>query len=275
MFHINVRLYNTFKKEGIKMKELWKENKVLCVSTVIAVLIIFSYNASYNLPELIAGINVWYKLLNDLSIGVIINFLFYIFQIYIPTCAKRKKAYKIASPNLEWLYFLMSDIILFAEKFIKISNDNTMEMPNGKRYLLRHDLGSSKGWLITMEFSKLGIERYNNQINHTLEKITSNFMYSNNSNELIESLSMLQNNPFMKYLISAAEKKYSNAIYGDLQNSYAEFKKITTYLGKQVNKTCLEINEVPKEMALTWENQYNLMEDKVKDSIPRQCQNII
>lgn len=35
------------------------------------------------------------------------------------------------------------------------------------------------------------------------------------------------------------------------------------------------MNEVPKEMALTWENQYNLMEDKVKDSIPRQCQNII
>lgn len=100
-------------------------------------------------------------------------------------------------------------------------------------------------------------------------------MYSNNSNELIESLSMLQNNPFMKYLISAAEKKYSNAIYGDLRNSYAEFKKITTYLGKQVNKTCLEINEVPKEMALTWENQYNLMKDKVKDSIPLQCQNII
>lgn len=100
----------------------------------------------------------------------------------------------------------MSDIILFAEKFIKISNDNTMAVPNGNRYLLRHDLGSSKGWLIRMEFSKLGIERYNNQINHTLEKITSNFMYSNNSIELIENLSMLQNNLFMKYLISATKK---------------------------------------------------------------------
>lgn len=65
------------------------------------VCIIFSYNISHNLPELITGINVWYKLLNDLSIGIIINFLFYIFQIYIPACPKRKKAYKIASPNLE------------------------------------------------------------------------------------------------------------------------------------------------------------------------------
>ena len=56
------------------IKSFAKRNRVLFILLIVAVSITLSYYISYDIPELISGIEKWYKLFSDLSIGVIINF---------------------------------------------------------------------------------------------------------------------------------------------------------------------------------------------------------
>lgn len=60
------------------IKSFAKRNRVLFILLIVAVSITLSYYISYDIPELISGIEKWYKLFSDLSIGVIINFIFYV-----------------------------------------------------------------------------------------------------------------------------------------------------------------------------------------------------
>ncbi|TEB12297.1 hypothetical protein Psfp_03778 [Pelotomaculum sp. FP] len=61
-----------------------KRNTLIFAFFIVSVIIITSYIFTTNLPELFAGAEHWYNLLFQLSIGYIINFMFYITQIYIP-----------------------------------------------------------------------------------------------------------------------------------------------------------------------------------------------
>lgn len=61
-----------------------KRNKLIFIFFVLSTIIIVSYIVTINLPELFLGVEHWYNLLFQLSIGYIINFIFYITQIYIP-----------------------------------------------------------------------------------------------------------------------------------------------------------------------------------------------
>ena len=81
------------------IKPLAKRNRVLFISLIVAVSITLSYYISYDIPELISGIEKWYKLFSDLSIGVIINFIFYVFQVYIPR-REEKATLRIIDPDL-------------------------------------------------------------------------------------------------------------------------------------------------------------------------------
>lgn len=79
----------------ISVKKFIKNNRVLSAMTFAAAIITISYTLTSDLLELIPGIVKWYKLSNDLSIGILMNFIFYLFQIYIPqqeaekTCSLR------------------------------------------------------------------------------------------------------------------------------------------------------------------------------------------
>lgn len=253
------------------MKILWKENKILCIITTISVLIIISYIITYDMPELIPGIGLWYTLFYDLSLGVLINFLFFIFQLFLPNLKKQKTAFNIAKPKLEWLYFLLSDIILSTDNYVKINDDETLEVPADTKYFIRHNVDANEGWLIRMDFSLEGIERYYNQVVKTLDEITSNISYANNDYELIETLSKLQRNEFLKKLKYAIKKFDSptKTRYGKIQQEYDELKSIMLYLGHRVHKECLEISESPKESIADMEIKYNQLSDDEKNGIPR------
>lgn len=61
-----------------------KRNILIFVLFIASTIIIASYIVTINLPELFVGAEHWYNLLFQLSIGYIINFMFYITQVYIP-----------------------------------------------------------------------------------------------------------------------------------------------------------------------------------------------
>lgn len=66
------------------MKKFLKENKSLSGIAVIALITIAIYIASVYSPQNFPNTDIWLELLFQLSIGYIINFLFYILQIYLP-----------------------------------------------------------------------------------------------------------------------------------------------------------------------------------------------
>ncbi len=251
------------------MKTLWKENRILCVISLISIIIVLAYNISYNMPELISGIGLWYTLLYDLSIGVLINFMFFIFQVIIPSYKKQQTAFSIAKSKLERLYFLLSDITLSTDKYIKINSDDSIEVPNVIHYFLRHDAGSNCGWLIRMDFSTSGIERYTHEVTETLNEITSNFTYSSNNYELIEKLSKLQSNNYLNYLTYAIQNPNSNTKFGHLQHEYTDFKNITLYLGLLVNKSYPDISSISETQKQNWEREYDNFSEDQKSKIPR------
>lgn len=84
---------------------------------IVAVSITLSYYISYDIPELISGIEKWYKLFSDLSIGVIINFIFYVFQVYIPRREEEKATLRIIDPDLTKICQGIQEILLVAQTY--------------------------------------------------------------------------------------------------------------------------------------------------------------
>lgn len=67
-----------------KTRRFIKENKLISIFLMFSIAIIISYILTINLPPLFTGADNWFNLLFQLSIGYIINFVFYITQVYIP-----------------------------------------------------------------------------------------------------------------------------------------------------------------------------------------------
>ena len=257
------------------MKNLFKGNKILCILTFISIAIVLSYALTLNFLEKETTITTCYNILYNLALGVLINFIFFIFQLYIPNIRKQKKAFSIAKSSLEWLYFLLSDIVLSTNNFINIKFDNTIELKNKTYYFLRYNPNSEHGWLVRMEFSQQGIERYINQISHTLDTITNNFTYTYNEYTLIENLSKLQSNNYLNYLNYAIQNPKENTKYENIHKEFSDFQNIMLYLGKLLNKTCLEVYIVSDKFTIQlFEEEYNNFSESKKNGIPRQLKRI-
>lgn len=61
-----------------KISKFYNQNKGISVCFIISLLIAISYIATLELPEIINGIEKWYNLAFQFSIGIICSFIFYI-----------------------------------------------------------------------------------------------------------------------------------------------------------------------------------------------------
>lgn len=82
------------------IKKFIKMNRIISIFFVISLFVIFSYIATMDLPELFEGAEQWYNLSFQLSIGYIINFIFYITQVYVPNIQKEAKVNKCISVRI-------------------------------------------------------------------------------------------------------------------------------------------------------------------------------
>lgn len=60
------------------------KNKLITAFFAISVVIIVTYILSMDLPEWFNGAGDWFNLLFQLAVGYIINFMFYVTQVYVP-----------------------------------------------------------------------------------------------------------------------------------------------------------------------------------------------
>lgn len=61
-----------------------KRNSVIFSFFIVSLIIILSYLLTMDCPELFIGAEKWFNLMFQLSVGYIINFMFYVTQVYIP-----------------------------------------------------------------------------------------------------------------------------------------------------------------------------------------------
>lgn len=75
-------------KDIKKIKRFCRENRLLFAGACVSLLVIVAYSAFYNQIKLLSSGIRWFEILLQIAIGYIINLMFYITQIYLPSIKK-------------------------------------------------------------------------------------------------------------------------------------------------------------------------------------------
>ena len=212
-------------KKLILIKKFYRENKSISILTIVGVVIIISYYLSMDIPELRFGIDKWYKLLCDLSIGVLINFVFFLFQIYLPGIQREKKAFLMIKSHLEILCRNMQELILVVRHYFPELKSGKIQIIEPKAYYKLIPITSSdgRGWAREFDFY-IAMSEIKESIDVRVERITNNVCFSQNDKELIDIISKLQSNSFLKDIEVAQNcRYYSYAEFSDIPKSFSDF----------------------------------------------------
>ena len=79
------------------------KNKLITSFFIMSILIILSYLVTMDWPELFVDAEKWYNLLFQLAVGYIINFMFYVTQVYIPNSRRDTKVQECISNRISQL----------------------------------------------------------------------------------------------------------------------------------------------------------------------------
>lgn len=224
--------------------------------TIIAIIIIFSYYLFIDFPELIAGIDKWYKLLCDLSLGVLINFVFFLFLIYLPGIQEEKKAFLMIKPRLEIVLRDMQELILVMRHYFPEIESAKLQVLEQRIYYKLVPITSvdGLGWAREFDFYT-SITNIKRSINCQIKRIASNIYFSQGNKELIESISNFQVNDFLKHIEIAQNCKYNSTFtFSDIPKSFSDFCYIFERL-KELGVECQEkrlviLNDVEKQKFL-------------------------
>ena len=213
-------------------------NRVLAALTLLATIITVSYTLTSHMPEVIPGIGKWYKLLSDLSVGVIINFVFYVFQVYIPHLQAEEASFPAIKPELKIMFKEIQEVILVVEHYFPEYKQGRFDITeNTVYYILQEDMKNRCGWARKFNLYS-DFTPSIKTINASLDKLLSSVFLPNCDKELIQLLGQLKLNRFLKALSDAQKDKYdSDATYGDFANQYPEFKAIYEALKRYADES--------------------------------------
>lgn len=110
----------------MKVKRFIKLNKLITIFLGIAIFIIISYMASMNYTEWFSGAEMLFNLFFQLSIGYIINFIFYVTQIYVPNYKRDQLARKCIQARINKIVRYMNDSIIQLSQIYNPGHKNTI-----------------------------------------------------------------------------------------------------------------------------------------------------
>lgn len=206
------------------IKSFAKRNRVLFILLIVAVSITLSYYISYDIPELISGIEKWYKLFSDLSIGVIINFIFYVFQVYIPRREEEKATLRIIDPDLTKICQKIQEILLVAQTYLPGFEKGKIHVAESSVYYMKMATADAdEGWTrhfdLYEDFSQL-----KKGVVETTDRLLSSALLQGCDKEVVELLGKLQRNGFLRALEVAENDKFDpDCGYTDLEKCYSDF----------------------------------------------------
>lgn len=109
------------------MHTFYKKNKVISWFGLLSLFVVVSYVLSMDIPEWFDGAGDWFNILFQLAIGFLINFMFYITQVYIPQQKQNEQAYKCIVQRLDSIVLHMKNVF---EELCKIYLNKPYEIDN-------------------------------------------------------------------------------------------------------------------------------------------------
>lgn len=203
------------------IKSFAKRNRVLFILLIVAVSITLSYYISYDIPELISGIEKWYKLFSDLSIGVIINFIFYVFQVYIPRREEEKATLRIIDPDLTKICQGIQEILLVAQTYLPGFEKGKIHIAESSVYYMKMTTADAgEGWTRHFDLYK-DFSQLKKGVVETTDRLLSSALLQGCDKEVVELLGKLQRNGFLQALEAAENNKFDpDCYYTDFENSF-------------------------------------------------------
>ena len=111
MSNYSTRMLQMLKFLKANMCIFIRKNKLIFSFFIISIVVISSYFLTMDWPEIFKGAELWFDFLFQLSVGYIINFMFYVTQVYVPNNRKETVARKNVSVRLEQIVRYMRDNI--------------------------------------------------------------------------------------------------------------------------------------------------------------------
>jgi hypothetical protein len=210
------------------IRKFYYDNKLISILTIVGIIIIISYYLSIDIPELIAGIDKWYKLLCDLGVGVLINFIFFLFQIYLPGVQRERKAFLMIKWHMGILCRDMQELILVTRHYFPKIKSGKLQITEQKTYykLILCKSTDGHGWAREFDFFT-SMSKIKKSIDARVEVMTNNVCFSQNGIELIDIISELQSNNFLRDIEVAQNSKYnSNITFSEIPKSFSDFCSI-------------------------------------------------
>lgn len=101
-----------------------RENKTLTCCLILALIEIFIYFATWDEPELFNNAGIVLEIINSIAIGFVVNFIFYVTQVYIPSLKRNKIIYACISDRINDISTRMKELLK------NISKEDKQELYN-------------------------------------------------------------------------------------------------------------------------------------------------
>lgn len=214
-----------------------RRNKTLSWMFSIATIIILSYYITYDMPELIPGIEKWYNLLTNLCIGVVVNFLFYIFQVYIPELKEEEKSLLQIKDRLKRLGNNLQELILILDSYLE-GWDQDMIIVKEKVVFFKkaNSPNDESGWGRRFDFDK-DLPHLTKSIVEAADKLSSSVPAAKCSEDVLNVLYDIQSNDLYWKLTQATMNAFtSNAVFNGAKEDLIKLKdardRLTSIVGK-------------------------------------------
>lgn len=236
------------------LKKFYLEHKGVSIGFVFSIIVILFCLLTLGKEEILEGSEKWLNVLFQVGVGYIINFLFYITQVYLPQIKEEEKAFSLFERDLEKLAVSMSRLNNMVKAFVDFKDDK-IDYKRGVIYFT-NDLDNK------FNFYRVNIdEDIKNscrKIVETTNRIINNKVFNFCSKELIYCVSEIQANDFIKSISTYAcypDTMFKILKCRGIENLYKEFVSLYEEL--------LKYGYYDNEVAYR-----ELTEEELKECIP-------
>lgn len=221
-------------------KILFRTQFALVITCVFAIEVVILYHVTYNLPELFTGAGRLFDLIYQLALGYIINFIFYIVNVFKPQIEKEERAFCNCKAYIDGLLCAIQRIETIFSSFIRLEKC-TIHFETGTIYYKYPDSGG-RSFICISEYLH-GKASY--LLQKRLKEITSNRYFNELDGRIVELVNEIQYGDFINYLnmISNCKEDLNTVLFptsqyrNTLESSYDKFINTTYKLAEMCEIT--------------------------------------
>lgn len=233
-----------------------ERNKTLSWMFIFATIIILSYYLTYDMPEIIPGIEKWYNLLTNLCIGVVINFFFFLFQVYIPGLKDEGKSFLQIKPRLQKLGNNLQELIFILDCYVEGWDQDRIIVQNKVVFFKQansqeDELGCGRQFDFAKDLSHL-----TESIVKSADKISSSVPAAKCSEDVLNVLYEIQSNELYWKLKQATMNEFTaSAVFNGAKEDFVKLKiardKLATLVGNLSPNVIAPMNKADIDLFIS------------------------